>query len=154
MSTITIGKALPDLEVATTQGTKTLSDWKNSNLVLYFYPKDDTPGCTREAEDFRDHLAKFKKLNTEVVGVSRDNLNKHEKFCQKYQLPFALISDDNETLCQLFDVIREKTNYGRKYLGIDRSTFLFDATGVLRHEWRSVKVDGHVEAVLAQIKSL
>jgi peroxiredoxin Q/BCP len=123
-------------------------------LVIYFYPKDMTSGCTRESQDFRDSYAAFRKAGTQIVGVSRDSVASHEKFKEKEQLPFPLLSDTDEQLCKLFDVIKEKSLYGRKYLGIERSTFLLDATGVLRNEWRKVKVPGHAEEVLEAAQSL
>ena len=123
-------------------------------MVIYFYPKDSTPGCTTEGQGFRDHYAEFQAANTEVFGVSRDSLKSHENFKAKQAFPFELLSDKDEALCQLFDVIKLKKLYGKEYLGVDRSTFLIDKDGVLRHEWRGVKVPGHVEAVLEQAKQL
>ncbi len=130
------------------------ADFAGRNLVLYFYPKDDTPGCTTESQGFRDHIKAFEKANTAVLGVSRDDLKSHAKFRTKYDLPFDLLADTEEQLCQYFDVIKEKNMYGKKYLGIERSTFLIDAQGVLRQEWRKVKVPGHVEEVLAAAQAL
>lgn len=151
----TVGKPLPDIEVqATDDQNFKLSDLLGKNVVLYFYPKDNTPGCTTEGQDFRDHYEEFRKLNTEIFGVSRDSLKSHEGFKGKQCFPFDLIADPDETLCKLFDVIREKTLYGKKYLGIERSTFLIDNKGVLRKEYRGVKVDGHVATVLADVKKL
>jgi peroxiredoxin Q/BCP len=123
-------------------------------LVIFFYPKDMTSGCTLEAQGFRDHAAAFKRAGTVLVGISRDSLASHEKFCAKEKLPYTLLSDSDEKVCGLFDVIREKSLYGRKYLGIERSTFLIDAAGFLRREWRKVKVNGHVEEVLEAAKCL
>lgn len=155
MSKIAIGKPVPDIEVQATDGqTFSLSDFRGRNVVLYFYPKDNTPGCTTEGQDFRDSYELFRKLKTEVFGVSRDSLKSHENFKEKQCFPFELISDPDEKLCQLFGVIKEKTLYGKKYLGIDRSTFLIDRNGVLRQEFRGVKVDGHVAAVLAEVRKL
>ena len=152
---IAVGKPVPDIEVqATDNQTFRLSDFQGRNVVLYFYPKDNTPGCTTEGQDFRDQYEAFRKLKTEVFGVSRDSLKSHEGFKAKQCFPFDLISDPDEKLCQLFDVIKEKSLYGRKYLGIDRSTFIIDKKGILRHEFRGVKVAGHVAAVLAEIKKL
>ncbi len=131
-----------------------LSDLRGKRLVLYFYPKDNTPGCTTEGQAFRDHYEQFQALNTEILGCSRDGLKAHENFRKKYEFPFHLLSDKEETVCQLFDVIREKKMYGKTYLGVDRSTFLIDEQGVLRQEWRSVKVKGHVEEVLEAVKAL
>lgn len=131
-----------------------LKDAAGKKLVIYFYPKDMTSGCTRESQDFRDLYAAFRKAGTQIVGVSRDSVASHEKFKEKEQLPFPLLSDTDEQLSKLFDVIKEKSLYGRKYLGIERSTFLLDATGVLRSEWRKVKVPGHAEEVLEAAQSL
>ncbi len=122
--------------------------------MLYFYPRDDTPGCTLEGKDFRDQHSRFRRLKVRVLGVSRDSLSSHAKFKTKFDLPFELISDVDERLCRLFDVIKEKNMYGKKVMGIERSTFLVDADGVLRREWRKVKVDGHVAAVLAAAAEL
>ena len=124
------------------------------NLVLYFYPKDNTPGCTTESQHFRDFYPQFQALNTMIVGVSRDSLRSHENFKAKHQLPFELIADPDETLCRAFDVIKLKTLYGKQHLGIERSTFLIDAAGILRREWRKVRVPDHVEAVLMAVQSL
>ena len=123
-------------------------------MVLYFYPKDSTPGCTTEGQDFRDLHAKFKRAGAIVLGVSRDSLASHEKFKEKLKLPFELLSDPDEALCKQFDVIREKSLYGRKFLGVERSTFLIDDTGRLRREWRKVKVNGHAAGVLEAAKEL
>jgi peroxiredoxin Q/BCP len=155
MSRATLGKKVPPFAVASTAG-KTLksADLKDSNIVLYFYPKDDTPGCTMEGQAFRDHHAAFRELNTVILGVSRDSLAAHDKFKTKHCFPFELLSDEDERLCSLFGVIKEKNMYGRKVMGIERSTFLIDAKGVLRREWRKVKVEGHVEEVLAAVKEL
>jgi peroxiredoxin Q/BCP len=152
---VTVGEPVPNFDLPAT-GNKNLSldDFKNRKLVLYFYPKDNTPGCTREGQDFRDNFDAFQAANTDIVGVSKDSVKVHENFCAKQTFPFDLISDTDETLCQLFDVIKEKNMYGRKYLGIERSTFLIDGDGVLREEWRKVKVPGHVEAVLEAVKAL
>lgn len=139
---------------ATGHNNATLSDFLGHAVVLYFYPKDDTPGCTLEAQGFRDKMAEFKQHNAIIFGVSKDNLKSHGKFKEKYCMPFELISDEDESICKLFDVIREKSMYGKKYMGIERSTFLIDAQGVLRYEWRKVSVTGHVDAVLNQVKTL
>ena len=149
-----VGKKIGPFKVSTTGATLTNQDLEGAPYVLYFYPKDDTPGCTLEGKDFRDHHAQFKKLGCRVLGVSRDTLASHAKFCAKYELPFELISDTEEKLCRQFDVIKEKNMYGRKVLGIERSTFLIDGAGVLRREWRKVKVDGHVAEVLGAAKGL
>jgi thioredoxin-dependent peroxiredoxin len=121
---------------------------------LYFYPKDSTPGCTLEGQDFRDNIRKFSSRNTCILGVSRDTLSSHEKFKEKQKFPFDLLSDEDEKLCSLFDVIKEKNMYGKKHMGIERSTFLIDEKGFLRNEWRKVKVKDHVEEVLEAIKKL
>jgi peroxiredoxin Q/BCP len=155
MGKVTVGKAVPDIEVrATDDQTFRLSDLRGRQLVLYFYPKDNTPGCTTEGQDFRDNYEKFRKLKTEIFGVSRDSLKSHTGFKTKQCFPFDLISDADEKLCKLFDVIKEKSLYGKKYLGIDRSTFVIDREGILRHEFRGVKVDGHVAAVLDVARKL
>jgi thioredoxin-dependent peroxiredoxin len=151
---VKIGKKIPDFTAASTEGTDfRLSKTKGSVVVLFFYPKDATSGCTVEAQNFRDLHAHFKRSNAVIYGVSRDSLKSHEKFREKESLSFHLLSDPEEKLCQLFDVIHEKTLYGRKYMGIERSTFLIDAAGVLRHEWRKVKVPGHAEDVLKTLRS-
>lgn len=126
---------------------------RGKKVVLYFYPKDATPGCTTEGQDFRDLHAKFRRQNTVVFGVSRDSIRSHEKFRDKQKFPFELLSDPHENLCRQFDVIREKTLYGRKFMGVERSTFLLDENGRLRAEWRKVKVKGHAAAVLDAVKN-
>mgnify|MGYP001822447166 FL=1 len=150
-----IGKKVADFSVpATGDQNLSLSDFKGKNLVIYFYPKDSTPGCTLEGQNFRDLYAEFGKANTEILGVSRDTIRRHENFKAKQEFPFELLSDENEALCKQFDVIHEKNMYGRKVMGIERSTFLIDDKGVLRREWRKVKVKGHVEEVLEAIREL
>lgn len=129
-------------------------DLIGKNIVLYFYPKDNTPGCTQEGEDFRDLYKEFKKLKTEIYGISRDSLKSHEGFKTKYKYPFELISDPDEKLCNLFDVIKEKNMYGKKYMGIERSTFLINKDGRLSAEWRKVKVNGHAIEVLEEVKKI
>jgi thioredoxin-dependent peroxiredoxin len=131
-----------------------LADAAGKNLVVYFYPRDATSGCTKEGEAFRDLYAKFRKIGTEIVGVSPDSVASHEKFKAKYQFPFELLADTEQQVCALFDVYKEKSMYGRKYMGVERSTFLIDAKGVLRREWRKVKVPGHVEEVLTAAAEL
>ena len=128
------------------------TDLIGKSYVIYFYPKDNTPGCTQEGEDFRDLYKEFKKLKTEIYGVSRDSLKSHEGFKEKYKYPFELISDTEEKLCNLFDVIKEKNMYGKKYMGIERSTFLINKEGKLSAEWRKVKVNGHAAEVLEEVK--
>ena len=155
MPKIELGAKAPDFSLPATGGeTFTLKGAAGKALVVYFYPKDMTSGCTRESQDFRDLHAAFLKAGAQVVGISRDSLASHEKFKSKERLPFALLSDADERVCKLFDVIREKSLYGRKYLGIERSTFLIDKRGVLRREWRKVKVPGHAEEVLEAARSL
>ena len=152
---VKIGKKVANFSLPAT-GDKSLSlkDLKGSNVVLYFYPKDSTPGCTLEGQDFRDQHAAFRKANTVILGVSRDGLKSHENFRSKHEFPFDLLSDNDEKLCTQFDVIREKNMYGRKVLGIERSTFLIDGEGILRQEWRKVSVKGHVDEVLTAAQSL
>ena len=150
------GQPVPDF-TATATGDKTvrLSEFKGEhNVVIYFYPKDNTPGCTTEGQDFRDNFDSFAANDTVIFGVSRDGLKAHENFRTKHSFPFDLISDKDESLCKLFDVIRLKKLYGKEYLGIDRSTFLIDKQGLLQKAWRSVKVNGHVDEVLAAVKAL
>lgn len=152
---VALDQPVSDFQIpATSEKTVSLSALKGKQVVIYFYPKDSTPGCTTEGQGFRDHYAEFQAANTEVFGVSRDSLKSHENFKAKQAFPFELLSDKDEALCQLFDVIKLKKLYGKEYLGVDRSTFLIDKDGVLRHEWRGVKVPGHVEAVLEQAKQL
>ena len=131
-----------------------LKDLRGKNVVLYFYPKDSTPGCTTEGRDFSAMHSKFKRAKTVILGVSRDSIASHEKFKEKQGFPFDLLSDPDERLCKQFDVIHEKSLYGRKFMGVVRSTFLIDAEGTLRQEWRKVKVKGHAEEVLEAVKAL
>jgi peroxiredoxin Q/BCP len=131
-----------------------LSDYIGRKVILYFYPKNNTPGCSIEAQDFRDNASTFEELNTVVIGISRDSLTSHEKFINKFCLPFLLLSDENELACNLFGVLKEKTMFGKKSIGIERSTFIIDENGILRKILRKVKVDGHVNAVINEIKSL
>ena len=155
MSSVKLNKPVPDFEAAATgDQTVRLADLRGKNVVIYFYPKDNTPGCTTEGQDFRDQMKAFTELDTEIFGVSRDGLKAHDNFRKKFEFPFHLISDKDETLCQLFDVIKLKKLYGKEYMGIDRSTFLIDREGVLRKEWRGVKVPGHVDEVLAAAEAL
>ncbi|MDV2079435.1 peroxiredoxin [Marinobacter xestospongiae] len=151
MPTVELNQPVAEFEApATEDQTVRLSDFRGKkNLVIYFYPKDNTPGCTTEGQDFRDQHAAFDACDTVVFGVSRDSLKVHTNFRAKHEFPFQLISDKDEELCQQFDVIKLKKLYGKEYMGIDRSTFLIDKEGVLRREWRSVKVKGHVDEVLA-----
>ncbi len=155
MSKIAADKKVPAFSLPATNGGKwKFTDAAGKNLVIYFYPRDMTSGCTRESQDFRDLHGAFRKAKTAIVGISRDNLASHEKFKTKEKLPFDLLSDADEKVCRLFDVIKEKSLYGRKYMGIERSTFLIDAKGVLRQEWRKAKVPGHAQQVLAAAQSL
>lgn len=149
------GKKIPDFKVQATGG-KTVSpaDFRGSKLVLYFYPKDNTPGCTSEGQDFRDLYPEFAAADTEIYGISRDGLRSHENFRAKYHLPFELLSDGDEEACKLFDVLHEKVMYGRRVMGIVRSTFLIDKKGVLRQEWRKVRVAGHAQEVLEAARAL
>jgi len=153
MAKVILGKKVTSFKLpATGDQDISLKDLAGKNVVIYFYPKDNTPGCTQEGQDFRDHYAKFKRAKTIVLGVSRDSLKAHTNFKAKYEFPFELLSDGDEKLCTQFDVIKLKKNYGKEYMGIERSTFLIDSNGILREEWRGVKVKGHVEEVLAAAK--
>ena len=150
-----INKKLPNFECpATGELNISLKDYVGKKVVLYFYPKDNTPGCTLESKDFRDLHPEFEQENTVILGVSRDNLNSHEKFKKKFNFPFELLSDTEESLCKKFDVIKEKNLYGRKYMGIERSTFLIGEDGKLKAEWRKVKVKNHATEVLEKIRNL
>jgi peroxiredoxin Q/BCP len=135
-------------------GTWSLKGAAGKKLVIYFYPRDMTSGCTRESQDFRDLYGAFRKAGAQVVGVSRDSVASHDKFAHRESLPFALLADTDEKVCKLFDVIKQKSLYGRKYLGVERSTFLLDGTGRVRQEWRKVKVAGHAEEVLEATQRL
>jgi peroxiredoxin Q/BCP len=155
MSTVEVGKKVPDFELpATSDQTFRLADHKGKNVVIYFYPKDNTPGCTNEGQDFRDLYPEFSGEDTEIFGVSRDSLRSHENFKAKFQFPFELLSDSDEEACKLFDVLHEKIMYGRRVMGVVRSTFLIDAKGVLRQEWRKVRVKGHAREVLEAVRAL
>ena len=154
MAAPVIGKKIPDFGGDSTAGRWRLKDAAGQRLALYFYPRDNTSGCTREGEAFRDLAADFKKAKTVILGVSPDGVASHAKFKQKYGFAFELLSDPEQQVCKLFDVIKEKSMYGKKYLGVERSTFLLDEKGVLRHEWRKVKVDGHAAEVLAAVRAL
>ena len=156
MGKVTLNKKVPAFSAVTSGDKKMkLSDFRGKqHLVIYFYPKDNTPGCTTEGQNFRDLYKEFKKNDTEIFGVSRESVKSHDNFIAKQSFPFALISDPDEKLCQLFNVIKEKNMYGKKYMGIERSTFLIDKTGKLVHEWRKVRVKGHVDAVLEEARAL
>ena len=151
---ISVGKKVKDTTLISSDNKKMLSDYLNKNLILYFYPRDLTPGCTTESNEFNDNLNKINKLGWNVVGVSRDTIKSHEKFINKYSFKFPLISDEDEKICKLFDVIKEKSLYGRKYMGIDRSTFLINRELKILNIWRNVKVKGHVEEVIKFIKEI
>ncbi|MGE0658549.1 MAG: thioredoxin-dependent thiol peroxidase [Reyranellaceae bacterium] len=150
-----IGRKAPDFTAATDGGGRIkLSDYKGKNVILYFYPKDDTPGCTKEACGFRDAKPNFGKARAVILGVSKDSVARHDKFKDKYDLNFPLLSDEDGKICEKYGTWVEKSLYGRKYMGIDRATFLIDSKGVVRNVWRKVKVPGHVDEVLAALKAL
>lgn len=152
---IMLNHTIPDFELPSTGGkTFKLSDYLGKTLVIYFYPKDATPGCTTQGQQFRDAYADFQAANAEIVGISRDSLKSHENFKEKFDFPFELLSDSNEHACGMFDVIKQKNMYGKQVRGIERSTFVINTRGVLLREWRKVKVDGHVAEVLSFVKSL
>lgn len=147
--------SVPDFELPSTGGkTFKLSAHLGKTIVIYFYPKDATPGCTTQGQQFRDHYAEFNSANTEIFGISRDSIKSHENFKAKFEFPFDLLADTEELACQLFGVIKMKKMYGKEVRGIERSTFIINKDGVLIHEWRGVKVDGHIPEVLAFIRSL
>ena len=149
------GKKCPAFSGDATGGTVLSNkDFEGKNFVIFFYPKDNTPGCTLEGQDFRDNHKKFLKLDTEILGVSRDSIKSHENFVSKQDFSFPLLSDPDEIMCKAFDVMREKSMYGKKYIGVDRSTFLVNSKGIVYKEWRSVKVKGHVLEVLEAAKDL
>ena len=155
MSKNLTGKKMPKFKAyATSDKEISNADFENKNLVIYFYPKDSTHGCTTEGQDFRDNYKKFQKLNTEILGVSRDSIKSHENFKAKQSFPFELLSDPDEKVCKAFDVMKMKSMYGREYMGVDRSTFLINEKGKVVREWRSVKVKGHVNEVLESVKNL
>ena len=156
MTALTIGQSIPHfIASSTTEQPFQLSDYLDQQaLVIYFYPKDNTPGCTTEGQNFRDLYPQFKALNVEIVGVSRDSVASHNRFKTKLNLPFALLSDTDETICKLFDVIKLKTLYGKTSLGIERSTFLIDKQGILRQAWRKVAVKDHAQTVLEAARTL
>jgi thioredoxin-dependent peroxiredoxin len=151
---IEVGGNAPQFTLDGTDGAWSLADAKGSALVLYFYPRDNTSGCTQEGLDFSALHAQFKRAKSLVFGISPDSVASHEKFKKKMSFPFDLLSDPDQKVCKLYDVIQEKSMYGRRYMGVERSTFLIDGKGVLRHEWRKVKVKGHAEEVLAAVKAL
>lgn len=153
--TVKIGEKAPDFQLPANNGEKvSLSDSKGKHVVLYFYPKDMTPGCTTEACDFRDHNEQFEELNAVIIGISPDPAARHEKFIEKYGLPFLLLADENQEAAELYDVWKLKKNFGKEYMGIERSTFLIDKEGTIVKEWRKVKVKGHVEEALETLRDL
>lgn len=154
MSNIDIGKKAPQFTLEGTGGTWSLSEAAGDPVVIYFYPRDNTPGCTQEGEAFASLHAQFKKAKASIVGISPDTVASHVKFKEKMGFPFELLSDPERSACKLYDVIQEKSMYGKKYMGVERSTFLLDAKGLLRHEWRKVRVNGHAEAVLEAVTTL
>lgn len=150
-----VGDPLPDLTLPASGGRQVrLADFKGRKLVLYFYPKDNTTGCTQEGQDFRDLYPEFRKAGAEVLGASKDSLRSHDGFVAKHGFPFTLLADTDQRLCDAFGAVIEKTLYGRKYMGIERSTYLFDAEGLLRREWHAVKVKNHAATVLEAVRSL
>jgi peroxiredoxin Q/BCP len=148
-----LGKQAPDFSIPATNGkTVSLSDFKGKNIVLYFYPKDMTSGCTTEACDFKERGQDFSNLNTVILGISPDSVASHQKFIQKYELPFLLLADEHQQVCSLYEVWKKKSMYGKEYMGVERSTFLIDKHGKLVNEWRKVSVKGHVDEALAYVK--
>jgi peroxiredoxin Q/BCP len=155
MTTNMLNKSVTDFELPATSGkTFKLSDYIGKKLVIYFYPKDSTPGCTTQGMQFRDFYSEFQAANTEIVGISRDSLKSHENFKAKFSFPFELLADTEELACGIFGVMKMKNMYGKQVRGVERSTFVIDKNSILLHEWRGVKVDGHVQQVLDFIKSL
>jgi peroxiredoxin Q/BCP len=155
MSEVRIGELVADFSLAASNGEAVkLSDFRGKKVVIYFYPKDMTPGCTTESFDFRDGHPQFRALNTEVIGISPDDLKSHGKFINKYELPFLLLADTEHTVCEQFGVWKLKKMYGKEYMGVERSTFLIDEAGHLVKEWRAVKVDGHVTDVLRAVQEV
>jgi peroxiredoxin Q/BCP len=150
-----LGKECPAFKAdATNDQIISNSSFDGKNFVIYFYPKDSTPGCTTEGQEFRDNFKLFKKMNTEILGVSRESIKSHENFKSKENFPFELLSDPDEKVCKAFDVMKLKSMYGREYIGVDRSTFIIDASGKVKAEWRNVKVKGHVQEVLSKVIEL
>ena len=146
---IKVGKQVSDFELPGTNNLQfKLSDYIDKHIILYFYPKDSTPGCTNEGIDFKENIAKFNNNNIHIFGISRDSIKSHENFKKKYAFPFELLSDANEEACNQFNVIKDKSMYGKTYKGIERSTFIIDTKGILTHEWRGVKVAGHINEIL------
>jgi len=155
MATLAVGDKAPDFSKPG-DGHKTLSlqELRGSPVILYFYPKDDTPGCTQESCDFRDNMAAFQKVKAQIIGISRDKVKSHDKFVEKYQLNFPLLSDEDGSVCEAYGTWVEKSMYGKKYMGIERSTFLIDEEGVIRAIWRKVKVTDHVKDVIGELQNL
>ncbi|SAK55778.1 peroxiredoxin [Caballeronia ptereochthonis] len=151
---VAVDQPVPDFTAPATGGEFTLSSLRGTKVVLFFYPKDNTPGCTTESLQFRDHYDQFKAVGAEVVGISRDSVKSHDNFKAKLELPYTLVSDADEAICSLFDVIKMKKMYGKEVRGVERSTFLIDAKGVLRREFRGVKVPGHVEAIVEAVQAI
>lgn len=155
MTTISLDNPVPDFEAnSTADNPFKLSSYRGKKLIIYFYPRDNTPGCTQEGKDFRDHIEQFNALNTVIFGVSRDSIKVHQGFKEKQAFPFDLLSDKEEKLCQMFDVIKMKNMYGKQVRGIERSTFLIDEQGVLIHQWRKVKVKTHIKEILEKLNEL
>jgi len=155
MATLEIGNNAPNFKIKSTSEKEiSLADYKGKKIVLFFYPKDNTPGCTQENQDFRDNIKKFEKLDTVVLGISRDKLKTHENFKKKHELPFELLADEDESVCNLFGVMKEKKMFGKTVHGIERSTFIIDESGKIVFLWRKVKVPGHVEEVFNKLKEL
>jgi len=151
---VSVGKRVKNFTLpATGDQNLSLSDYSGRSLIIYFYPKDNTPGCIREGQDFRDLYPQFTEAGADILGVSRDSVRTHENYRNKHQFPFHLVSDADELLCKQFDVIREKKLYGRTYMGIERSTFLIDSNGILKQEWRKVRVPDHAQLVLDALKA-
>ena len=151
---VAVDQPVPDFTAPATGGEFTLSSLRGQKVVLFFYPKDNTPGCTTESLGFRDHYEQFKAAGAEIVGISRDSVKSHDNFKAKLELPYTLVSDSDEAICSLFDVIKMKKMYGKEVRGIERSTFLLDAEGVLRREFRGIKVPGHVEAIVEAVQAI
>ncbi|VXB94556.1 Peroxiredoxin Bcp [Burkholderia sp. 8Y] len=151
---VAVDQPVPDFTAPATGGEFTLSSLRGTKVVLFFYPKDNTPGCTTESLQFRDHYEQFKAAGAEIVGISRDSVKSHDNFKAKLELPYTLVSDSDEAICALFDVIKMKKMYGKEVRGIERSTFLLDADGVLRREFRGIKVPGHVEAIVEAVQAI
>ena len=155
MSSIKIGNKAPTFTLESSAGSaRSLKDFRGKNVVLYFYPKDNTSGCTTQACDFRDNKLKFSRANTVIVGISPDSITSHDSFIEKFDLPFELLADEEKKVCKKYGVWKEKSMYGRKYMGVERSTFVIDAEGVLRAEMRKVKVPGHIDEVLSLAKEI